>query len=233
MKRLVLIIISFNILLSSCSSVLNTFIPDQALENPFRLNDRSLTLTTTVPEDIFAKVTSVLYRGNLSNSSPNLDPSVLGPTRPTGITENLTFASTVNLSSQFANNSSDPKLNFPQTLTATSMKLMFEAVDGPAGLSFSKDLEPVYQGDLVLTRGQCLTNPINTNCTYSLNTDQTLFELQFLGDEFNTLFEFLTTGGEPNTIGGTLELEFTGEAFPPLDTQMTVILKTSEGTLRF
>jgi hypothetical protein len=225
--------VSLGGLLSGCSTLLNTFIPDQPFENPFRLNDRSVTLTMELPADPFAPLTAALYSGGLMNSSINLNPSVLGPTRPTGIEEKLTFVPTINISSGFANNAPDPQAVFPEMLIVTTMQLTFTAVDGPSGPRFEKNVESVYEPDLVLTKQQCVTNPVNTTCTYTTDTEATLFQLQFLGEDFNTLFDFLTAGGEPNTISGRLGLEFIGEVFPPVDSKMTIILKTSEGMLKF
>lgn len=225
-----LIIIVLGILLSGCDAIINTIVPDQPFENPFRLNKRSLTLSTTFPSD---SATTALYSGGLTSSSINLDSSILGPTRPTGIEEKLAFVPTINISSGFANNAPDPQAVFPQILTATSMQLDFKVLDSPTGPSFEKLIDLVYKDNFVLTKQSCVTNSFNTTCTYSTNTDQTLFQLQFLGDDFNTLFNFLTAGGEPNTISGRLDLEFTGEVFPPVDSKMTIILKTSEGVLKF
>jgi hypothetical protein len=234
MKRMLTICFaSLGLLLSSCNTVVNTLIPDQPITNPFGLNNRPLTLTMPRPDDPFVPLESATYGGGLSSSLNNVTSSVFGPTRPTGIEEQLGIASTITISSAFANNASDPQTVFPKTLTLSKSSLNFKVVDGPQGATFEDVFQPPSGLTFTLTKETCETNPVKTICTYTIDKGTPLLQIQLLGEDFNTLFNFITAGGQPNTISGTLSLELTGESLPPLDSEIIVILKTSEGKLKF
>jgi hypothetical protein len=225
--------ISLSGLLSGCNTVLNALIPDQPITNPFGLNNRDITLKMERPADPLAKVEAASYFGGLSSSFINLSPSILGEARPTGIEEKLALASTLKVSSVFANNASDPQAVFPESLTLATARLAFKVVDGPEGSSLEEVFNSVPDVVLVMTKQACVTGSSKTTCTYLTGAEVTLFQLQFLGENFNTLFDIITAGGQPNTISGNLNFEFMGASFPPLDSEITLVLKTSDGKLKF
>jgi hypothetical protein len=229
-RILILCLASLGLLLSGCNAVLNTLIPDQPITNPFGLNDRLLILTMPRP---VASLESATYSGDSSNSLTNLTSGAFGPTRPTGIEEQLGIAPNLTISSTFANNASDPQAVFPEILTLSKSTLSFTVVDGPGGAEFEDVFESPSGLTFTLTKETCETNSSRTICTYNLDKETPLLQIQLLGEDFNTLFDFITAGGQPNTVGGSLELELTGESLPPLDSELRVILKTSEGKVRF
>jgi hypothetical protein len=234
MKRMLTICFaSLGLLLSSCSSLVNTLIPDQPVDNPFGLNDRLLILTMPRPDDPFAPLESATYSGGLSNDLVNIASSVFGPTRPTGLEEQLGIASNLTVSSAFANNSPDPQTVFPETLTLSKSSLSFKVVDGPQGAEFGDVFTSPSDLTFTLTKKTCETNVSRTLCTYVLNKETPLLQIQVLGENFNTLYDFITGGGQPNTISGSLSLELNGDSFPPLDSELRVILKTSGGKVKF
>lgn len=234
MKRmLILCFAGLGLLLSSCNAILNTLIPDQPITNPFGLNDRLLILTMPRPDDPLASLESATYSGDSSNNISNLAPGAFGPTRPTGIEEQLGIASSLTISSAFANNASDPQAVFPEILTLSKSTLSFTVVDGPGGAEFEDVFESLPGLTSTLTKETCETNSSRTICTYALDKETPLLQIQLLGEDFNTLFDFITAGGQPNTISGSLSLELTGESLPPLDSEIRVMLKTSEGKVKF
>jgi hypothetical protein len=229
-QMLMVYLAGLGLMLSGCNAVLNTLIPDQPITNPFGLNDVLLTLTTS-PDD--SSLESAVYSGGSSNSLSNLAPDAFGPTRPTGIEEQLGLASSLTLSSAFANNASDPQRVFPESLTLSKSSLNFTVIDGPRGAEFEDVFDSPPSSIFTLTKETCETNSSRTVCTYALDKQTPLLHIQLLGEDFNTLFDFITSGGQPNTIRGTLSLELTGESLPPLDSELRVVLKTSEGKVKF
>jgi hypothetical protein len=221
------------IVLSGCNAVLNAVIPDQPVTNPFGLNDLLLILTMPRPDDPLESLESATYSGGSSNSLSNLAPDAFGPTRPTGVEEQLGIASRLTIASAFANNASDPQRVFPETLTLSKSTLSFTVKDGPGGAAFEDVFESLSGLTFTLTKEECETNLSRTICTYTLDKETPFLQIRLLGEDFNTLFDFITSGGQPNTISGSLNLELTGESLPPLDSEIRVFLKTSEGILKF
>jgi hypothetical protein len=229
--RLTVWVASLSLLLSGCNALVNTFIPDQPVTNPFGLNNLLLTLVRPAPSSPSSKAAT--YSGGSSNSLSNLAPGAFGPTRPTGIEEQLGVAPDLTIASAFANNASDPQGVFPETLTLSKSTLSFTVRDGLGGASFDDVFESPLGLTFTLTKETCETNLSRTVCTYTLDKEIPLLQIQLLGEDFHTLFDFITAGGQPNTVSGSLNLELTGEFLPPLDSELRVILKTSGGTLKF
>jgi hypothetical protein len=228
-KVFTLFVLGLAFFLSSCG----VLIPDQAVTNPFGLDGKSVTLSQqaqTQQTGLSAQAIQVTYSGSVSATFNDFDQNLPGGIRPSGIAENLGIEANVRVSSA----TSTSEAAFPSSLSIVASRLEFTVADGGDGQpTVSKTFDSAAGLNLVLTKGSCQTAG-GVTCTYTTNAvDTILLVLQLVGGDFGTFFDIISGGGEPNTLSGTFSVTISGDTLFPSDSQMTVVLNTSQGTLSF
>jgi hypothetical protein len=217
------------VLLGACSSL----IPDQTIGNPFGLDGKTVTLEEQPPAlqaGLSAQAVSATYSGDLSTTFKDFEQALPGGVRPSSISENLGLAAELKVASSSA------EAAFPESLTITASSLEFTATDGSGTPTLSQSFNSASGLALVITKkaGSCALAGTITTCTYTLSTPSTVLLLLALsGNTFSTFFDILSKGTSSNTLTATFSLIVTGDALFPSDSQVTVTLKTSQGTLKF
>lgn len=212
------------LLLSACGLV-NALIPDQAIDNAFGLDNQELTLTV-IDSSALRSAASTTFSGDVTATFDDPDLSdVPAGIRPDAIEEVVALGATVSASSVMAVPS-----DFPDTMTITGASLS-ATVDDPSN---DPTLTKTIASDalaLSLAKADCNVT-VGTTCTFSVTaTDAQLLLLSIEGSEFDTVWTLLSNGSSPNTLDGTFEL--TVDQALPSDSQVTIVLDTNAGTLKF
>jgi hypothetical protein len=229
----VLVVLSLVLLLGACSSL----IPDQSVTNPFGLDGKSVTLSQQAQlqesqlkqPGLNAQALSATLSGAITASFNDFDQDLPGGIRPSGISENLGIGANVQVRSA----SGVGEAAFPNTLSVVASQLTFTVKDGSGQPTVTKTFTSASGLNLVINKGTCQVGS-GVTCTYTTNAVGTvLLLLQLVGSDFSTFFDILSEGSEPNTLEGTFSLTVSGDALFPSDSQVTVVLETTQGTLSF
>lgn len=224
----VLVVLSLVLVLSACASL----IPEQSVTNPFGLDGKSVTLSQQAQlrqPGLSAQALSATLSGNISATFPDFNQSLPGGIRPSGISENLGIEANVGVSSA----SSTSEADFPSTLSIVASQLTITVKDGSGQPTVNKTLNSGSGLNLVINKGSCQVAG-GVTCTYTTNAAATvLLLLQLVGSDFSTFFDILSGGSAPNTLEGTFSLTISGDSLFPADSQVTVVLNTTQGTLAF
>lgn len=225
-KVFVSLVLGLTLVLGACSSL----IPDQTIGNPFGLDGKTVTLEQAPAAELNAQAVQATYSGSLSSTFPDFEQSIPGGVSPSGISENLGIETDIRVSSATA--TSDTV--FPDSLTIVASQLSFTVTDGSGTPSLTKTFKSAAGLSLVMTKGSCQTTG-GVTCTYTLSVpDTVLLVIQLLGADISTFFnDILDGGGEPNTLTGNFSLTVSGDTLFPEDSEVTVKLNTTEGTLTF
>jgi hypothetical protein len=225
-KVFMLFVLGLAFFLSSCGAL----IPDQNVENVFGLDGKSVTLSQQQQiqqAGLAAQAVAATFSGAISASFNDFDQSIPGGIRPTGISENVGLEATVRVASATATSEAD----FPSTLNIVASQLNITVADGSGQPTINKAFNSVSGLSIALNKGSC-TVASGVTCTYTINaTNAILLLAQLVGSEMGTFYTIISSGGEPNTVTGTFSISV--DALFPANSQVTVVLNTSDGVLTF
>jgi hypothetical protein len=126
---------------------------------------------------------------------------------------------------------------FPGTFVFSAAKLVLTFTDADKDPTLTKDF--TSKGALTMTfkKESCKVETDNSIfCTYKTDYSEALVDLEFFGTDARNLFNNILTGGakdENNLVSGIFSLTFSGDSFPPSDTEAVLKMRTSEGKLFF
>lgn len=228
-KHLFMMAASLLIVALTACGVVNSLIPDQAIENPFGIDGQELILSHESSGGVSAQQVIDTYSGPFDVSFADQDVDLPNGIGPNGLKETIGFGSTITVTSATAADA-----DFPATATVTASSMSIEITDGSGDPSVSKTFDANSSISVSLTKGTCSAVVLGTACDYTLSGDHAgVIKASMTGSDFDTLFDILTEGGSPNDLSGTLSLSFQGDKAFPTDSAATVVIETTGGTLTF
>jgi hypothetical protein len=206
--------------LSACASL----IPDQSINNVLGLNGTKVTLSES--SSALTSQATKTYSGNIAVTFTDFEENL--PVSPGEISEMLGIKAEVKVSSIEA------EAAFPSTVTLSAPDIDFTVTDGSGNPEFDFGGWGPLPVSLTINKGSCSVAGGKTTCTYTASAiDTTLGLMTLAGANLTTFITIVQGGGSPNTLTGSFSLNFTGDLLPPADSQITVTLQTSEGTIKF
>ena len=227
--RTVVIVGALGLLISACSAL----IPDQTLNNPLGLNNKTVNLNSVSYAGLSPQVaaTSTTFSGSMTTTFPDQDLSSKPSwANPNGFTSDLS-ATSVTIKPGDAT-------SLPATLNVTRVTFGLNVADGSGTPSFnwSYDSGSTPQQILVLTRGTCGPT-VADGCTYSVAAGSDLSDVgklivvSFSQSQVTTLMNIIGGGTSPNDV--TANASVTVDQGLTSATDMDITLGNATGTLTF
>ncbi len=226
--RTVVIVGALGLLVSACSAL----IPDQTLNNPLGLNNKTINLNSVSTAGLATQAASTTtFSGSTTTTFPDQDLSgVPSWANPNGFTSDIS-ATGVTIKPGDAT-------TLPQTLNVTRITFGLKVTDGSGAPSFnwSYDSGSTPQQILVLTRGTCGPT-VADGCTYSVAAGSDLSDVgklivvSFSQSQVTTLMDIIGGGTSPNDVTAnasvTVDQALSGAG------DMDITLGNATGTLTF
>ena len=217
-------------LLSACG-VLNTFLPNQTLDDPLGIDGQEVILEPgAVAPAVAPQQTQGTWSQGASTSLEDIDTSDIPDwVDPAALFVGVGFEATATLSSLSAVDGEA----FSNTFTFGAARLIDVSItdDQTSQTVNLPSFSTPDAASVTLQKGTCTTPPVQ--CTYTATSGLADFVIpvEIAGADMDTLYDILTSGSQTNTSTVTLELTATGTA--PDDTTITVIIDAATGTLTF
>lgn len=210
-------------LLGACGLV-NSFIPDQPVNNALGLDGKEVELGQQ--PSLLAPQQAATYSGQLTATFADFDASdVPDAVNPNTLKEILGIEPSFEVTAAAAENDFAPEL----TLSASELSLSISDASGP---TINKSYGSEDNLGIAFTKGDCEVAAL-TMCTYTTSlTEVVLLSLSIGGADLDRLYkEILTDNDSPNGVSGSFSLELDGTV--PAGASVKVTLDTQGGTLTF
>jgi len=219
---------ALGLLVSACSAL----IPDQTLNNPLGLDNKTINLNSVSTTGLTTQAAgTTTFSGSTTATFPDQDLSSKPSwANPNGFTSDVS-ATSVTIKPGDAN-------SLPPTLHVTRVTFGLKVADGSGtpSLDWSYDSGSTPQQILVLTRGSC--GPTSADgCAYSVAAGSDLSDVgklivvSFSQSQVTTLMDIIGGGASPNDVtasaGVTVDQALTGAG------EMDITLGNATGTLTF
>lgn len=207
------------VLLSACGA-LNSFVPDQEVDNAFGLDGQVVTLSKADAQLQVQATES--FTGSVSTEISDIDTSEIPDwVSPSALEEVLGMEPRLSVSSLDAG-------SLPDTIELSAASLSITVSDGEASLSADFASDGL---DTEFTLEDCGVG----ECSYTVNLGfVTLMQIVLTGQELATLYDdILTNGDSPNQVEASFSLSLTSANGLPADAEVSLTLQTDEGVLKF
>lgn len=207
------------VLLSACGA-LNSFVPDQEVDNALGLDAQVVTLSKADAQLQVQATES--FTGSVSTEISDIDTSEIPDwVSPSALEEVLGMEPRLSVSSLDAG-------SLPDTLELSAASLSITVSDGQASLSADFASDGL---DTEFTLEGCGVGA----CSYTVNLGfVTLMQIVLTGQDLATLYDdILTNGDSPNQVEASFGLSLTSVNGLPADAEVTLTLRTDEGVLKF
>lgn len=210
------------VVLSACGLV-NAFIPDQHVDDPFGIDNQKVTLSALGPAS--TQALSLNVTSDFASTFDDIDTSAFpAGVHPKELLLDVALDATATLTSATG--------VLPAEIQVTAASLALSVQDGSGNPSVT--VGATADGGLLTLEKVDAGCVASAGCAYTVTPTaghDTLLSIDATGQDFLTLWNIATAGGEPNAVTGTFGLELQPNV--PQDTTVEVTISAPTGIFKF